>query len=448
MSRSGKPSVSTQRHQPADVATPMSDDSGPRPVLLTLAKHFQTLAAARHLGGLGIPVTMADSTQFWPAMWSESVTRRETAPRVHDTEEYLAWLLEFGSKNPGYVLYPTTDETAWLFSRYQDQLSKYYRMYSPSFECIYRLLNKQRLTEACIESGIAVPETHFPKSLCEVEQLSASITYPVLIKPKTQGFLINKGSVIYDSSELLSSYKEYMDVNTYPDEAVELDPTIQWPMVQSYYPEAMEGIYSISGFIDITGNQYAVRASRKILQHPRRVGIGLCFEEAEVDECLLNKVISLCRKLNYYGVFEVEFIKKTSEDCYVLTDFNPRYYNQMQFDIDRGLLLPELTYYGALGDIQRLQQALDCSQNLTVGQRTYCYAQKFRLTIKLQQLSRSMTRADARRWRCWFAEHQNAMSDPIANNADRRPGIVNALLFFKNLLSYPKWYLRSVVFHK
>ena len=88
-----------------------------------------------------------------------------------------------------------------------------------------------------------------------------------------------------------------------------------------------------------------MRAARKILQQPRAVGIGLCFEPCLVDPLLADRAKRLCERIGYYGVFELEFI--LVEGKAILIDFNGRFYHQIAFDIARGMELPALAHAGA-----------------------------------------------------------------------------------------------------
>ena len=78
----------------------------------------------------------------------------------------------------------------------------------------------------------------------------------------------------------------------------------------------------------------------KVLQRPRRLGIGLCFASAAVPDDLRARATRLLDSLGYFGVFELEFIR--SRGRYLLIDMNPRFYNQIQLDVTRGLDLPML----------------------------------------------------------------------------------------------------------
>src|SRR5438270_710584 len=55
------------------------------------------------------------------------------------------------------------------------------------------------------------------------------------------------------------------------------------PMVQEYLTAAETSIFSVSGFVDQKGT-VVPRAAMKVLQRPRKVGIGLCFEGRAIEE--------------------------------------------------------------------------------------------------------------------------------------------------------------------
>ena len=115
------------------------------PFLLTMPTYGGTLAAARCLGERGVRVTMAGDAFLAPARWSRYVTRWVKAPPVLEAERFFDWLMEFGRKEPGHVLYPTCDDLAWLFANRATELAEYYELYSPKVETILRLLDKKAL---------------------------------------------------------------------------------------------------------------------------------------------------------------------------------------------------------------------------------------------------------------------------------------------------------------
>src|SRR5438128_768648 len=124
-----------------------------------MAGYHGTLAAVRCLGAAGIDVTVADAETFAPARWSRFTRRRLTSPSVQDPDAFMRWLLETGARGPKHVLYPTSDDVAWLYALHRDELAKHFHLYQPPVDVIYSLLNKERLRRACEVAGIEMPRT-------------------------------------------------------------------------------------------------------------------------------------------------------------------------------------------------------------------------------------------------------------------------------------------------
>src|SRR5262249_2743392 len=146
-----------------------------------------TLAATRCLGRHGVRVVVAASGVLGPAQWSRSASRVVRCPKPTDPDATLAWLLDFGARDRGAVLHPTSDEMAWLIARHATRLSSVFRLYAPSFDAIRTLLDKSRLDRACVAVGLDRPETFFPESTDEAAELGAR-GGSFVVKPRTQVF--------------------------------------------------------------------------------------------------------------------------------------------------------------------------------------------------------------------------------------------------------------------
>src|SRR5688500_15852492 len=103
-------------------------------VLLLGADYYGTLAAARAFGKAGVKVTMADDNRQARALYSRHVTDKLVHPPLASPRELVDWLVSWGSKNPGTLLYPPNDHLAWLFAMHRDRLSAAFSMYSPDEE--------------------------------------------------------------------------------------------------------------------------------------------------------------------------------------------------------------------------------------------------------------------------------------------------------------------------
>lgn len=413
-------------------------------MLLTMAAFHGTLAAARCLGANGVPVTVADPGFLAPARWSRFTTRRHFCPSVDAPRQYVTWLLEYGARFPGCVLYPTGDDVAWLFARYRAELSESFRLYQPPLEVIYKVLNKRSLRQACSDVGLETPATRLPDEGEDLERLGAEFSYPLVVKPQTQilRWPHNKGRVVHSRETLRRTYDEVVRSATYSPLLVGEHPDVVRPLLQEFFPDAAQNIYNLSGFVDETGDLFVVRASRKVLQRPRRLGVGLCFEAAETDPELAGKLLALCRRVGYYGVFEAEFIPKGSR--FLLVDFNPRFYGQMGFDIARGLPLPLFVYEAALDRRERLQAMVDRARRSPATPVAFCNSIDLGVLVRLQRLAGNMDATDAARWRRWLASHGGAVTDAIIDPSDRGPQFAYVAEEVRRFLSHPRSFLRDL----
>ncbi|MFL5378029.1 MAG: carbamoyl-phosphate synthase [Myxococcales bacterium] len=420
------------------------------PVLLTMAGHAGTLAAARCFGNAGIHVTVASDSVLRPAAWSRHAKRTVRCPRPSDPVKFLEWLLEFGKANPGHFLYPTCDDFAYLFARHREELSRNFVLYQPPVEVILDLLDKKSLYEACGRAGVAVPHTFFAPTDADAYRVAAEAQFPLLIKPRTQVMFPTamKGWRVEKRTDLAQSLRAYRERNFYIPAILEDRPDVAHPMLQTYHPEAEGGIESIAGFIDEHGGLFAARAARKLLQRPRRVGIGICFEHAPLDVEAREAIRRLCKQVGYHGVFEAEFIRSGNER--LLIDFNPRFYGQMGFEIARGLPSPLLAYLAAVGDRTALREEVAKAQRTRFDEEPPIYLHRFALSLQIfaQRVSGRMPRDVARRWKEWYAAHRRIAVDAAFDKRDPVPGLLEALSLVWGAARHPRGFLRSILLDK
>jgi D-aspartate ligase len=270
----------------------------------------------------------------------------------------------------------------------------------------------------------------------------------VLLKPRTQVFLQSgiKGFIAHDRGELASELARYRQLVAFHPVLTERHPDIAEPMVQEYLEAAETSIFSVSGFVAEDGS-FVSRAAMKVLQRPRKVGIGLCFEGRAADEELAGKLAALCRKIGYFGAFESEFI--VSGERRLLIDFNPRFYSQMAFDIARGLPIPMLVWHAARGDRARLAEALEAARAWRgAGGEVYCHKTMLDLVLTLQSISGQMSRRDVRQWRNWYREHRPVATDAVRDPDDRVPALVDAAAWARHFARHPRSFVRSFVLNR
>lgn len=392
------------------------------PVLLTRPDYYGTLAAARLFGAHGIPVTTADPHRLAPASWSRHVTRRVRCPPAESALELRDWLLEFGERHPGHVLYPTSDGLAWLFSVHADELGRHFRLYSPPAPVMERVLDKASIYELCARVGIEVPQSWYPQTAEDLDVIAREARFPLLIKQRTQALSLtcSKGLTVAEPSQLHEAFGAFERANRHGDAIVRRQPEACRPMLQEFRPEVLGGTLLVGGFVDRAGKLLAARASSKVLQKPRRLGIALCLEEAPLDDCVAEQLEALCRAAGYFGVFQVEFLRV--EDRFLLIDFNPRLYHYMVYEIARGMPLPLFAYCAAIGDeagLERLAEAARAAAPPTG--RTFTDRLALEVMLRGQRLTGRMSSEEAARWRRWYTEHRASMVDLSLDKDDAWP---------------------------
>jgi D-aspartate ligase len=393
-----------------------------RPVLMTDLAAAGTLAAVRSLGGAGIPVTVVDFGLLKATRWSRFATEYWACPSVAGKVASFDALKRWADRSSGHVLFATSDETAWLYARYADEIKKTILVYTPSLETVETILDKERLWFACLSVNIPTLPTWFPRDEGEAKALAPDLPYPLLIKPRTHVFRDrrDKGSVVDSHQALQGAYAGFLHRER--GKASFENSGQKPPLLQQFVVEAVENVISVSGFIDRSGTRSVIRASRKILQRSRPVGIGLAFEAIDVDPALAEAAIALCKRVGYFGVFEMEFV--AFDGVWRLIDFNPRFFHQMGLDIQSGAPLPLFAYFDACGELACLDQAIATCAEMSRTELGFSDTFTVPLTVALRSL---VDRATPRDLAAWYWSKRGRLVDATFDWRDPLPALVHAM---------------------
>jgi D-aspartate ligase len=419
--------------------------------LLFLGDFNGTLATARCLGERGIDIALVDVSPWTVTRASRYVRHFERLPSTSRADDFMQWLIDRGrgggrgrrrANLSGRVLFPASDEQAFLFAQHQTELSRYFRLYQPTFDTIYRILNKQRLYEACARAGVDYPATWYPRGEAEVRELASTIRVDLMIKPKSQIQFESKtkGTAVPTHGSVVDSYLQFVRTNRYGPEICAHDGDIVWPMLQAYHSSRTHQIYGLSGFSDLSARALLMRAAIKVMQSPRDMGVGVCFEAAPVDSTLAGRVHDLCRDLNYYGIFDIEFIEH--EGKFLLIDFNPRAYKQMAFEIARGLPLPYMHYLAALDDRACLAEAYRSADDWhQQGNEAYCDGLHLSLVNMTQRTSELIGGCKSEGWGGWMRLRKDRLIDAVRYRNDPGPARLDTMRHCLRPLRHPRrWF--------
>ena len=417
------------------------------------AHYYGTLAAVRNLGRAGVPVTLAAHVPHSNAAASRHCGRVWASPPTQAMAPFLDWLLAVGQREPGLVLYPTSDDLAWLMAAHHDRLSAHFRLFQPPAAAVYALLDKAQLYAHAAAAGVPTPGQFAPTSLDEVRALGQQLAqrggFPVIVKPRTQCGMTNnvKGLIAHHADELLQHVRQFQQQFPYGDAFLALAPAdIRWPLVQTYLPDAQQHTCSVSGFVDASGRLRAVRASVKVFQKPVKIGIGIAFEGLAVPPDLARHVQALATATGFFGVFEAEFIHVQATGERLLMDFNPRFYGQMHFDISRGMALPQMVHASACGHTAELERLIDAAQRTQreagAEQQRYCNRWMFNTLLWAQRAKGALSAERHAHWRRWMAEGEGF--DFVADADDPAPYRNDQLNYLRHWARHPRASFRQL----
>jgi D-aspartate ligase len=402
--------------------------SRPSPFLLTTPAAGGSIAAVRQLGSRGIPITIAGNERLAAARWSRYATQFLRCPSVQDADGFLEWLIAFGRRNPGHVLYPTSDETVWLFASNEAVLKPYFKMYQPPLQSALEALDKKRFWQACKRAQVETAPSWFPTNEDELRSLAPSLPYPILIKPRTHVHRVrkDKGLVAHTEDALLSTYRTIEERERY---LAGFGPTIETasrPFLQKFAHRLNDPVYSVAGFIERGSEVIVARGSAKILQRWRPPAIGVCFEARPIEPLLFEAVKRLCHEIGYFGVFEAEFLQL--DGTWVAIDFNPRFYHQMGLEISGGLPLPLLVYLAACDEKDALRKEMTRAASAPdIPTLVSCDRFTFWTNLAAMTLTGRAGEAEWFRWIRWHKDHHVNAVDIALDARDPLPAFAHAV---------------------
>lgn len=406
-------------------------------VLLTNGDYYGTLAAARYFGRKGYRVAVADNGRAAASHYSRFVQERLQCPPRLEFDARLRWLIDFGKARPGWLLYPCSDDMAWIIAGGRERLAPHFAMFQPSFTTIETLLNKQKLYGLCARLGVPTPFTTYPTNLHELTDIAQSLEGRYLVKPKTQvGLTITRKATLSEGgADLITAYTRFQSAFRHIEAVCRHDPTLAWPMIQAFNPSAATQTSNLAGFRSRDGQTFRFLSSRKALQYPLTIGVGLCFESIPAPPVLVDYVRRICEATDYFGAFEVEFIR--SGDGFDLIDFNPRYYGQMALEIGRGLPIPGMVAAAAL-DLPPVPV------EETVVDMHIAHRSLLKLIMTTQWIARRVSLRERNRWLRLTSGKESRMVDHVYAADDKCPWLADILLRWLGYLRHPRSSLRTL----
>jgi len=277
---------------------------------------YQGLGIVRSLGRQGIPVYVVDD-ELSISRYSRYCTRFVRLPDLRHEAAVVDSLLELGRRYnlSGWVLYPTREELVAACSRNRSQLGQVFRVPTPEWNAVQWAWDKRNTYRLAQELDIPIPRTHYLANIDQLAQLEG-LEPPFAIKPAI------KEHFLYATKAKAWGAKSHSELRALFEKASGLLSPGEI-MVQEFIPGGGDQQFAYCAFFR-KGQAMGKMVAQRRRQHPLQFGRASTYVET-VDLPVLEELSErFLRKINYYGLVEMEYKLDPRDGQYKLLDVNAR----------------------------------------------------------------------------------------------------------------------------
>jgi predicted ATP-grasp superfamily ATP-dependent carboligase len=302
---------------------------------------YQGLGIVRSLGRQGVPVCVVDD-ELSISRYSRYTTKFVKVANLRDERVAVDSLVEIGTRLglQGWVLYPTREELVAALSRRRAELSELFRVPTPEWSSVQWAWDKRNTYRLANELGIPIPITHYPQSIDQLSELD-SLTPPFALKPAI------KEHFFYATKAKAWRANSHAELRTLFQKASELAGPGEI-MVQEVIPGGGTQQFSYCAFFR-KGQALGKMVARRRRQHPLEFGRASTYVET-MDVPILEELSErFLRKIDYYGLVELEYKHDPRDGRYKLLDVNARTWGYHSLGVSAGVDFSYMLFADQLG---------------------------------------------------------------------------------------------------
>jgi predicted ATP-grasp superfamily ATP-dependent carboligase len=302
--------------------------------ILTFARGWNALAAARSLGRRGIEVIAGDEYSFSPTSFSKYTIAsflypnpdRDPAGFLDKLEEVIR---QYSQPGQDYVLMPFHKET-YLIARNRSRFEPLIKMALPSIEQILQVDDKGTLARLCQERALPIPQTLVVHSADEFRGGAKDFPYPAFVKVRRSAAAVGVKQV-HSEAEAIAAAAEFA-ARFHLDER-------EYPLLQAAVP----GDDYCTTFLFDHGRRRATMTYHNLRTYPVKSGTGVLRETVSAP-AMERTGESLLGSLGWHGVAEVDFRWDGTAAEPQLIEVNPRFWGGLPQSVASGWDYPYLLY--------------------------------------------------------------------------------------------------------
>jgi predicted ATP-grasp superfamily ATP-dependent carboligase len=310
------------------------------PGAIVIGGDYQGLGIVRSLGRRGIPVCVIDD-EYSIARHSRYTNFAAQFPDLRHADKTVAALMELEHRLNlrGWVLFPTRDELVAALSTHRSILSELYRVPTAVWETVRWAWDKRNTYQLAKKLGIPIPETWFPETLEDLDQIDAA--FPLVLKPAIKEHFFYSTKVKAWRANSRTELRELFQKGVETAGPGEI-------LIQDMIPG--DGRYHF-GYCACfkEGKALGSMVVCRRRQHPRDFGRASTYVQT-IDLPVLETLSdSFLKAINYYGLVEVEFKLDPRDGQFKLLDVNARTWGYHALGFIAGVDFPYLLYKDQLG---------------------------------------------------------------------------------------------------
>jgi len=245
------------------------------------------------------------------------------------------------------VLFPTSDETAALLSRFHSRLSRRFRVSTPTWNVLRWAYDKRLTYLLAAEQHVHYPATFYPLTDADLEGVNCE--FPAILKPATHASINrlteDKAWRVANHEELFAKYREARELM--PPELI---------LVQEMIPGSGGSQFSFAALC-CDGKTIASLTARRTRQYPIDFGYSSSFVETMDVPEIVTPSQRLLAAMGYTGIVEVEYKFDFRDGRFKLLDINPRLWTWSPLGGLAGMDFPYLLWKMLQGKRVREQTA-------------------------------------------------------------------------------------------
>jgi len=302
---------------------------------------YQGLGIVRSLGKRGVPVCVVDD-ELSISRHSRYCTKFVKLADLRDEGVAVDSVLKVGKRLGlhGWVLYPTREELVSAFSRNRTELGEIFRVPTPEWSSVRWAWDKRNTYRLANDLDIPVPVTHYPQSPDQLSELD-DLTPPFAIKPAIkEHFLYATKAKAWRAD----SHSQLRDMFKQASELVNPGEI----MVQELIPGGGTQQFAYCAFFR-HGQAVGKMVAQRRRQHPLQFGRASTYVET-VDVPLLEEFSErFLRRIDYYGLVEMEYKLDPRDGRYKLLDVNARTWGYHSLGVSAGVDFSYMLYADQIG---------------------------------------------------------------------------------------------------